>query len=482
VVDATVVRRKVSLQDIQTVIQDDRMIDLNISEASELLRRKEVSPVELANACLDRIERLNPVLNAFITVTHESARAQARVAEDEIQRGEWRGLLHGIPIGLKDLIDTAGVRTTCGSALFADRVPTEDAFVVQRLKRAGAVLLGKQNLQEFAYGGTSASSHYGAVHNPWDPDHIAGGSSGGSAAAVAAGMCFAAIGTDTGGSIREPAAFCGIVGLKPTYGRVNTRGVFPLSWSLDHVGPLCRSVRDAAIMLEAIAGYDALDATCVDWPAEEYAKAFNVKTDFRIGLVRQPFFADLDTDIELAMNEAIEVTRRMSVELKKVDVPAVPTGVQAPEVYAVHKSYYANSPELYRPWMRERLAQAAAADTAAYVADRFALERVRRTVNDVFAEVDLLITPTTPVPPITIEEASNMSPNPAGELWLRNTRPFNAYGLPTISIPCGFTKAGLPIGLQIAGPRFGEGRVLAFAHAFEQGTDWHKRRIDSLNQ
>jgi aspartyl-tRNA(Asn)/glutamyl-tRNA(Gln) amidotransferase subunit A len=455
------------------------MIDLSISEAAELLRQKKISPVDLATACLDRVERLNPVLNAFITVTHESAMAQARVAEDEIQRGEWRGPLHGIPIGLKDLIDTAGVRTTCGSALFADRVPTEDAAVVQRLKRAGAVLIGKQNLQEFAYGGTSASSHYGAVHNPWNPKHIAGGSSGGSAAAVAAGMCFGAIGSDTGGSIREPAAFCGIVGLKPTYGRVSTRGVFPLSWSLDHVGPLCRNVRDAALMLEAIAGYDALDVTCVDWPTEEYSKALSAKTDFRIGVrigvARQPFFADLDTDIELAINEAIEVIRRMSLAVVEVLLPSVPTAVQAPEVYAVHKDYYANSPELYRPWMRERLAQAAAADTGAYVADRFALERVRRTVNDVFAEVDLLVTPTTPVPPITIKQASNMSPAPAGEVWLRNTRPFNAYGLPTISIPCGFTSAGLPIGLQIAGPRFGEGRVLAFAHVFEQATNWHKR-------
>src|SRR2546425_5256648 len=451
------------------------MIDISISEAAELLRQKKISPVELATACLDRIERLNPLLNAFITVTHEGAMAPARVAEDEIQRGNWLGPLHGIPIGLKDLIDTAGVRTTCGSALFADRVPTEDAFVVQRLKRAGAVLLGKQNLQEFAYGGTSASSHFGPVHNPWNPKHIAGGSSGGSAAAVAAGMCFGAIGSDTGGSIREPAAFCGIVGLKPTYGRVSTRGVFPLSWSLDHVGLLCRNVKDAALMLEAIAGYDVLDATSVDWPTEPYANALSVKTDFRIGLVRQPFFADLDHEIELAMNEAIEVIRKMSSEVIEADLPSMPTAVQAPEVYAVHKDYYANSPELYRPWMRARLAQAATADTSAYVTDRFALERVRRTVNDVFAEVDLLITPTTPVPPITIEAASNMSPTPAGEVWLRNPRPFNSYGLPTISIPCGFTSAGLPIGLQIAGPRFGEGRGLAFAHAFEQATDWHKR-------
>jgi len=228
-------------------------------------------------------------------------------------------------------------------------------------------------------------------------------------------------------------------------------------------------------MLEAIAGYDVLDPTCVDWPIGQYMKGSGVKTDFRIGLVRRPFFADLDRDIELAINEAIEVIRNLSSQVIEVLLPSVPTAVQAPEVYAVHKDYYANSPELYRPWMRERLAQAAAADTSAYVTDRFALERVRRTINDVFAEVDLLITPTTPVPPITIEAASNMSPAPAGEVWLRNTRPFNAYGLPTISIPTGFTSAGLPIGLQIAGPRFGEGRVLAFAHAFEQGTDWHKR-------
>ena len=450
------------------------MLDLSISEAAELLRQKKISPVELTKACLDRIESLNPVLNAFITVTDEAAMAQARVAEDEMQRGHWRGPLHGIPIGLKDLIDTAGVLTTCGSELFADRVPTEDAEVVRRLKNAGAVVLGKQNLQEFAYGGTSASSYYGAVHNPWNLNHIAGGSSGGSAAAVAAGMCFGALGTDTGGSVREPAAFCGIVGLKPTYGRVSTRGVFPLSWSLDHVGPICRSVRDAAIMLEAIAGYDVQDVTSVDWPTEEYVNALSGKTDRRIGVVRQPFFTNIDMAIESAMNEAIEVIRGMSSRVIEVDLPSVPTGVQAPEVYAVHKKYYANSPELYLPWMRERLAQAATADTGAYVEDRFALERVRRTVNEVFAEVDLLITPTTPVPPITIEEASKMAPSLAGEVWLRNTRPFNCYGLPTISIPCGFTNSGLPIGLQIAGPRFAEGRVLAFAHAFEQTTAWRQ--------
>ena len=454
-----------------------QMTELSISEASDLLRQKKISPVELTSACLARIDQLNPTLNAFITVTHESALAEARAAEVEIHRGNWRGPLHGIPIGLKDLIDTAGIKTTCGSALFADRVPTEDAEVVQRLKRAGAVLIGKQNMQEFAYGGTSASSHYGPVCNPWDTKRIPGGSSGGSAAAVAAGMCFGAIGSDTGGSIREPAAFCGIVGLKPTYGRVSTRGVFPLSWSLDHVGPLCRSVLDTAILLEAIAGYDEFDTTSPDWPTDNYTTALGAKETLRIGVVREPFFEGLDPEIENATNIALKLIGEMGVEILGVTLPPTPTAVQAPEVYAVHAKYFASTPELYRPWMRERLAQAAEVDTLSYVVGRRELDQVRRAINGVFSTVDLLVTPTTPVPPITIEEALNMTTPPLpGELWLRNTRPFNAYGLPTISIPCGFTQAGLPIGFQIAGPRFGEGRVLAFAHNFEQSTDWHKTK------
>ena len=443
------------------------MTELSIAEASDLLRRKEISPVDLTNACLTRIEQLNPTINAFITIMHDSALAQAREAEAEIHVGNWRGPLHGIPIGLKDLIDTAGVKTTCGSALFKDRVPTEDAEIVRRLKSAGAVLIGKQNMQEFAYGGTSTSSHFGPVHNPWDTGRIAGGSSGGSAAAVATGMCFAAIGTDTGGSVREPAAFCGIVGLKPTYGRVSTRGVFPLSPSLDHVGPLCRNVIDTALMLQVIAGYDELDTTSVAWPVDSYAEAFITKTKPRIGIVRHPFFDDLDTEIENATNEALKKLSDLSSDILEINLPSTPTAVQAPEVYAVHSKYFTKSPELYGRWMRARLEQAAAVDTVAYIEARQELDRLRRAIDDVFSNVDFLITPTSPVPPITITEALNMSPAPAGELWLRNTRPFNAYGLPAISLPCGFTQAGLPIGLQIAAPHFKEASLLSFAYAFE---------------
>jgi aspartyl-tRNA(Asn)/glutamyl-tRNA(Gln) amidotransferase subunit A len=400
---------------------------------------------------------------------HDSALAEARAAEAEINAGNWRGPLHGIPIGLKDLIDTAGVRTTCGSALFADRVPTEDAYIVQRLKHAGAVLLGKQNMQEFAYGGTSTSSYFGPVHNPWDTDRIAGGSSGGSAAAVATGMCFAAIGTDTGGSVREPAAFCGIVGLKPTYGRVSVRGVFPLSASLDHVGPLCRDVRDTALILQVIAGYDKLDTTCVDWPVESYAEAITETNRPRIGIVRRPFFDDLDPEIAIATDEALkQISNNLASDVLEIDLPATPTAVQAAEVYALHAKSFTTTPDLYLPWIRERLKHAAAVDLVTYIEARQHLERLRRSIDDVFAKVDFLITPTTPVPPITIREALDMSPDPAGELWLRNTRPFNAYGLPTISIPCGFTGAGLPIGLQISAASFSEATLLAFAFACEQ--------------
>ena len=436
------------------------MNELSIAEASELLRRKEISPVELTNKCLARIEQLNPTINAFITVTHDSALAQAHEADNEIRAGRWRGPLHGIPIGLKDLIDTAGVKTTCGSALFAERIPAEDAEVVRRLRSAGAVLLGKQNMQEFAWGGTSTSSYFGPVRNPWDPERIAGGSSGGSAAAVAAGMCFGAIGTDTGGSVRLPAAFCGIVGLKPTYGLVNMDGVFPLSPSLDHVGPLCRNVTDTELMLQVIA---------------DYAPSTKVTNKPRIGVARSPFLQDTAAEVELAFNEALKTIANFSGEISDIELPDTPAAVQGPEVYALHAKHFAESPDKYGRWMQERLKLAATIDTAAYVAARQQLDHLRKTSDEIFAVVDFIVTPTSPVPQITIEEALNMSPHPAGELWLRNTRPFNAYGIPTISIPCGFTQTGLPIGLQIAGPGFREADLLNFARTYEQATAWHKR-------
>jgi aspartyl-tRNA(Asn)/glutamyl-tRNA(Gln) amidotransferase subunit A len=298
---------------------DNDLTLLTLAEASDLLNKRAVSPVELTQACLQRIERLNPVLNAYITVTAEAALRQARELETEAQRGPRRSPLHGIPIGLKDLIDTAGLRTTAGSAIFADRVPTEDAEVARRLKAAGAIILGKLNMHEFAYGDTSVASHYGPVHNPWNRDHIAGGSSGGSAAAVAAGLCYGALGSDTGGSIRQPSAYCGIVGLKPTYGLVSTRGVVPLSWSLDHIGPMCRTVADAALLLQPIAGYDPLDTNSLQAAIPNYPKAMQQRVStLRLGIPRAVFYESLDPEIAQAVNEALRVLGRLTASVREV--------------------------------------------------------------------------------------------------------------------------------------------------------------------
>ncbi len=451
----------------------------SIRQVSELLRAGSVSPVELTEKCLARIEQLNPRLNAFITVTADSAMAQARQAEVEIRRGHWRGPLHGVPLALKDLIDTADVRTTAASSLFKDRVPAEDAAVVRRLKAAGAVLLGKQNLHEFAYGASSMVSYFGEVRNAWNPEYIVGGSSGGSATAVAAGLGYGAIGTDTAGSIREPAALCGVVGLKPTYGRVSARGVIPLSVSLDHVGPIARSVADAAIILQAIAGFDAGDKASVDVPVDDYLAGLgkNVKP-LRIGVPRKFFFEDLDPDIASATDHALSGLAMLGAELRDTELP-VPTDrtLQMAEAFAFHAEFIARSPELYQPETLRRIRTGANVSPEALVACRHELERVRRDIAANFSNVDLLVTPTTPVPAPLIAELKQ-NPDllrPRELLLLRNTRPINVWGLPAISIPCGFTPAGLPIGLQIVGPHWGEAKVLQLAHAYEQATAWHKR-------
>jgi aspartyl-tRNA(Asn)/glutamyl-tRNA(Gln) amidotransferase subunit A len=462
----------------------DGLAFLSVEEASALVKSKIVSPMELTQACLARIEAQNPLLNAFITVTAESALAEARRAESEVQHGRWRGPLHGIPIALKDLIDTAGVKTTAASALFKDRIPQQDAAVVQRLKDAGAILLGKLNMHEFAYGGTSVVSYYGRVSNPWDLERIAGGSSGGAAAAVAAGLCYVALGSDTGGSIREPAAFCGIVGLKPTYGRVSNRGVIPLSWSLDHIGPMARSVADAAIALRTIAGYDPDDLASQDRPAVRYPKAIRKSHGHvRIGVPREFYCANLHPEVQTAFDRALAVLVTVGGEARDVplEVSTDRTVIRA-EAYAYHAEYVAKTPELYLPETLAKLQLGAGIDAQTYIRARRDLDRLRRRSLNVFSSVDVLVTPTTPVSaPKAADYPSAFDGALALDgLLLRNTRPFNMYGFPTISVPCGMTSAGLPIGLQISGPPWEEQRVLALARAFEQATDWHTRRPRSL--
>lgn len=452
---------------------------LSIREAGDLIRRKVISPVELTRACLERIERLNPTLNAFITVTAEQALVQAREAEAEVRRGRWRGPLHGIPIGLKDNIDTAGVKTTLASGVFKDRIPTADAEVVRRLKSAGAVLIGKQNLHEVAFGTTSAVSYFGAVHNPWQPDRITGGSSGGSAAAVAADLCFGSVGTDAGGSIRVPSAYCGIVGLKPTYGRVSMRGAGDEGWwSMNHVGPMCGTVADTALLLSAIAGYDQRDSTSADKPIPDYRAALRAKVSaLRLGIPRTVFYENLDPEIEAAISKALEVLRLLTASLREVNLPPISDTI-APNIvlaenYAFHAPYFLKTPELYNVAIRRNLQQGSKVTAAAYIQSCRQLDAARQAIGAVFSNVDLLVTPTMAVPPPTIEEAVRLGI----ELeMIHNTAPFNVYGLPTISIPCGFMSSGLPIGMQISGPHFGEVQVLALAHAYEQAAKWYTRR------
>jgi aspartyl-tRNA(Asn)/glutamyl-tRNA(Gln) amidotransferase subunit A len=434
----------------------------SIAEAAEQIRQQKISPVELARECLERIDRLNPTLNAFITVTAESALAEAQKAEREIQSGNWRGPLHGIPIGLKDLIDTAGLRTTAASGVFRDRIPSEDADIVKKLKAAGAVFVGKQNLQEFAYGSSSLISHFGPVRNPVNPEFIAGGSSSGSAAAVASGMCYAAIGTDTAGSIRQPASICGVVGLKPSYGLVSTRGIIPLSQSLDHAGPITRSVEDAAIVLDAVAEN-----------RESYL--LDLKTgirDFVIGIPRKYFYDDLDPEVGGAVENALSYLAKNAKSVREVEclIEHDRTLFNA-ESSDYHRDKIASSANLYDPETLRRLKSGEGVSDSQYQNAVSHLRATRQKIGEMFSDVDLLVTPTMPVLTPRIAELSNdvSKLRPTEILLLRNTRPVNAWGLPAISIPCGTDSRGLPIGLQIIGPPRGEQKVLRAAYTFEQG-------------
>ncbi|HEY7387159.1 MAG TPA: amidase [Bryobacteraceae bacterium] len=463
---------------------------LTLKKASDLLRSRAVSPVDLTEACLKRIEKYNPAVNAFITVTGESALAAAREMEAEQRRGKWRGPLHGIPIALKDNIDTADVRTTAASELFKDRVPTEDAEVVRKLKNAGAIFLGKLNMHEFAYGATSAVTFFGPVHNPWALDRISGGSSGGSAAVIASDMCFGTLGTDTGGSIRIPSSHCGTVGLMPTYGRVSNRGVIPMAWTLDHVGPICKSVEDAALMLQAIAGYDEQDPTTVDVPVPDYMRSLRVQTTkLRLGLPRANFFDGLDPEYAKAVEAAIEVLRKLTASIADVRLPPAVNAatIWGPETYAYHAKWLTESPEKYQTATRTQMIRSNEIKPDVYAEARRQVDLVRREIKKAFVNVDLLITPTMKTPPGTIAAALNApappspsakgaAPRNAGGAGLNTVGAFDVYGLPAITVPCGFTSSGLPIGLQISGAPFAEVTVLSLAHAYEQATDWHTRR------
>lgn len=458
----------------------DDLTYLSIAEAAARIRRRDLSPVDLTEACLARIGIADGKLNAFITLTAETALAEAKAAADEIAAGKHRGPLHGIPVALKDIFDVAGVKTTAASKILAENVPSEDSGVTRKLREAGAVLLGKTNLHQFAFGATGRSSDFGPACNPWDVARVTGGSSSGSGAAVASGECFMAMGTDTGGSIRIPASLCGTVGLKPTFGRVSKAGLLPLSWSLDHAGPLTRTAEDAAIVLQAIAGRDERDDWSSHEPVPDYTASLRdgVK-GLRIGVPDSFFNESLLPEIDAAVKEAVKVLEGLGAAVEPVtlpfiaDIPNAVTAIMLPEALAYHQKWMAERPEDYADDVRYRLELGSAFLAVDYVqAQRFREMAVRAWRDEVFSKFDLIATPSTQTTATPIE-ASDLS---VVFSLIRLTNPLNLLGIPAISVPCGFSPDGLPIGLQLAGRWWDEATVLRAAHAYEQATDWHKKR------
>ena len=470
---------------------DDSLAFATIEELATLLAKRKISPVELTELFLSRIEEQNPALNAFITVTPESALAAARRAEKQLLRSRGsrngRSPLLGIPIAIKDNLWTRGIRSTAGSKILADFVPSEDSTAARKLARAGAVLLGKTNLNEFAYGITGGNDHYGTAHNPWAPDRITGGSSAGSAAAIAAGLCAASVGTDTGGSIRVPSAFCGTVGLKPTFGRVSVFGTMPLSPSLDHVGPMARSVSDAALLLNVIAGRDPLDPTSSARPTEDYRRALGKPLrKFRLGRPREHYWQRLDSEVRRLAENAIREMEKQGAVVQEISLPHLKesldaaTDVSLAEALHVHQAagYFPARAADYGVEVRQRIESGANVPAVRFLAALDVRKRLLAEFEEAFREVDAVVAPTNPVPapPIGAEsvriDGEQVGTRPA---IVGHSRPANFTGLPAISVPCGFTREGLPAGLQLIGPAFQEVSLLRMAYAYEKTSDWRGR-------
>jgi len=460
----------------------DDLSYLTISEAAAGLRRKEFSPLELTKACLTRIKAIDDKLHSFITLTADRALKQAREAEKELHSGNDRGPLHGIPIALKDLYATKGIRTTCHSAVLEHWIPDHDATAVAKLQEAGTILLGKLGMHEFAFGGPSVDAPFPAVRNPWNTAHIPGGSSSGSGAALAAALCYGALGSDTGGSIRTPSSHCGIVGIKPTYGRVSRRGVVPLSWSLDHAGPMVRCVEDCALLLQAIAGYDAKDPASANVVVPDFRAGLRdgIK-GLRVGVPRAGWFDEnkgTDPETEAVFDQALKTLLELGATIVEIDGTPFSLARKANqtilvcEAYAYHEKTFQSTPEKFGSSVRRRILEGAFLSAADYIT----AQRARSVLNDQiranFARVDVFATPSAARPPEAFESIDpneqNLRPN--------FTNPFNLTGLPAISVPCGFTPGNLPAGLQIVARPFEEATCFRVAYAYEQATEWRKQR------
>jgi aspartyl-tRNA(Asn)/glutamyl-tRNA(Gln) amidotransferase subunit A len=449
---------------------------ITAAEAAALFRTGELSPVELTLAHLERIEALQPLLRAYATVTPEIALREARSAEAAILRGDDRPLL-GVPVAYKDIYTTAGVKTTGGSMLLQDYVPEITATTVEKLHAAGMVMLGKLTTHEFAAGLTPEDHPLPPARNPWNTGHIPGGSSSGSGAALAAGLTVGALGTDTGGSIRNPGSFCGIAALKPTYGRCSRYGVYTLSWSLDHTGPMTRTVEDCALMLNAMAGYDARDPASARVPLEDFtAKLGQSLAGTRIGVLRSWYTPGTVPPVAAAVDAALDVFRSLGatvtdVEISSIELVTASSAIMMPEAFAYHEADLRATPEMYAAPLRNRFLTGGLYLAHEYVQAQRARAILKAEVADLLHEVDLLVTPTTPTTAPTFEQAY-------GEFFRRGphyTSIYNMTGLPALSVPCGFDDNGLPIGLQIAGRPFAEATVLQAGHAYERETDWHRR-------
>jgi aspartyl-tRNA(Asn)/glutamyl-tRNA(Gln) amidotransferase subunit A len=451
-------------------------LEWTLTEASQALAKGTVSSEELTKLCLARIHKLDPSLNAFITLTEESALEQARECDRQRKAGRVPSRLHGVPIALKDNIDTAGIKTTAAAGVFKDRVPAEDAEVTRRLKAAGPVFLGKLNLDEMAFEGTGTTGCFGPAHNPWNLDRITGGSSAGSSAAVSAGLCFGSVGSDDGGSVRIPSAFCGVVGFKTSYGRVSTRGVVPSAYSMDTIGPIARTVEDAAAILQVIAGYDPNDAITLAEPVPDYSPALHASiANLRIGVPRDYFFEDLHPDVASAVEEAIRYLKGKVREVRDVTLPRLQlaeNGAYDVELYHYQKPFFDKSPELYHPWSQRQMNHLKLVETVPYVETLKRIRECRRDIRRTFEQVDILALPTMREPaPLISETVNETHRRPHSNTWS-----FNHFGTPAMTVPCGFSKDGLPIGLELVGPAFREPVVLSIAYAYQQSTDWHRRK------
>ena len=448
-----------------------------IRELGTRYRKREISPVEVTKALLARIEKLDPILHAFVTLTADRALDDARAAEAALRGGDERPLL-GIPVGHKDIYMTRGIRTTGGSALFAEWIPDVESTVVRRWQEAGTVLLGKLITHEFAFGIQFPGHRFPAARNPWNLDHIPGGSSSGSGAALAAGLVTGATGSDTGGSIRGPAAFCGIAGIKPTYGRVSRAGVMTLSWTLDHTGPMARTVEDCAYLLQAMAGHDAADPASSTMPVGDYLTPLRQGVGgLKIGVPRNYFFEGVDAEIQRAFEESMDTLRQLGAEVRDVRIPSLQAAhsfllILVAEAFAYHERDLRERPELYGDVARERLLSGALVTASEYTQAQRIRSEICRETAEVLRGVDVLATPTTPKPatPFTVAYDTEIG------FPRSNMAPFNLTGLPTLALPCGVSASGLPLSLQLSGRPFEEATVLRAGHAYEQATAWHTRR------